>query len=276
MFAEQSARFSKKTDRFVDRFNESERVVVFFQNILKFDELTFIDDADDQIFFGIGVDAFSFYARGGVPQFFQNFPIDFIGVRGNDQKFVSGFAAANDHVCDEAVQEAVEHAQADGFIIEDECAVAVVFSVDEDRNEGDDGIDGKIDPKEIEHRIFFTDVFGNDVGATRRAISAEHSAVNEPAHCAGDQDGIDGIDSLGVILQGRQVKLFQDNIADGVRHGKDERFDGKFAIDEEESEDTEGGIDDNGKVADIEIQFIFEHGTDPVKPCRSEVIANNE
>ena len=115
-------------------------------------------------------------------QFFEDLPVDFLGVRGDDEEFKCGLASADDGVADKAAQKAVQHAQAHGFIVEDQRTVLRVFGVDEKGNKGDGGVDGKVDPEKIEDWILFADVLCHDVRSARTGIAAEGNAVDKTAH----------------------------------------------------------------------------------------------
>ena len=270
--------FVEFPESFVDRFHKSKGIVVFCEDVLELGELSLVDDADDHVFFHSRIGARGFHAGGRVLEVFQDLFVDFVRMRSDDEKFQRRFTAADDGIADQAVQKAVQHTKADGLIIEDQRPVVSALGVNKEGNKGNGGIDRKIDPEEIENGIFLAHVFCHDVRAARTGISAEGDPVHKAAHRSRDEHGIDGVDSLGVVLQ--VGKLFGKHLQDNADHRIDETeqksLDGKFGIDQKESQDAQRCVDEDGKVADVEAEFIFEHGTDPVEACGCKVIFHDE
>ena len=79
------------TNSFVHRFHKCKCIIVLFKNIPELHHLTFVYYADDDGTVGIAVRPFCGYSRRAVVQLCKDFGIDFVGMGGNNKKFIRRF-----------------------------------------------------------------------------------------------------------------------------------------------------------------------------------------
>ena len=265
-------------DRLVDRLDKRKSAVVFFEDILKFHDLPFVDDAYEHVALRVAVSARRGDARGSVPQLGHDFPLDLFRVRRDDQEFISGFRTLDDRVADHARHQTVQHAQADRLIVVQDGSAFTGDGIDEVRNGRDGRIHGKVDPKKVEQRVLLADILCNDVHARRGRIAAEHDPVHKAAHRSRNERREDGIHVLCIVLEGSQIELLQEEQRARIDEAEDEGLDGKPAVDQEKGEQTERHVDDQGKVPDAEsaVRHIFQHGGDAVDAGRRKLVGRDE
>ena len=226
-------------DRSVDRFYKCKRIIVLFNDIFKFHQLVPVDHAYDDIALFVAVSAPSYQPRCAVVQFLQYFGSNLVGMGCNDKKFVGRFCAFYDRVSDKAGQETVKHTQAYGFIIVDQRSVATAFGINKIRNNGNCGIDGKIDPEKVELRVSFAYIFSNDVGSPRGRIAQKSNAVNKSADRSCNERGKNRIDALRIVLERGKIERLQHQQKQGIGNRENKGFDSEFLCDAEVRENAE-------------------------------------
>lgn len=217
-------------------------------------------------------------AGGGVVQFFYDLPLDLLGAGGDDQKFIGGFRALDDRVADPARHQAVEHAQADGFVVMQHGAALAGHGVHKVRHRRDRRVEGEVDPKKVEQRVLFADIFCDDIQAGRRAVAAEHEPVDEAADRARDEGGEDGVDVLRVVLEGGEVEPLQQQKRARVHEAEHEGLDCEGAVDEEKGEHAQRYVDQQRKEADAEraVRHILDHRRDTVDAGGRKLVGCDE
>ena len=264
----------------VDGLHNGKCMIVFRQNIAKFDELALVDDAEEHVALRVAVSAHGGNFRGAVFEVDKDLALDLGGVRGDDEELVSRLRPLDDAVAHHAREEAVEHTQAHGFVFVEHTAAAVGLAVHKVGGDGDDGVDGEIDPEEIEHGVLLADEFGDDVRSPRGGVAAEGDAVDVSPHRPRDEGGEDGIHPLRVVLEagdgGSDRLRLQYEQRHRIDDGEDERLDGKSPVDEEEGEKTERHVDDEREVPDGKARLVLDHGGDAVESRRRELVLDDK
>ena len=155
-------------DRFIDRFDESKRFREFFQDIPKFNELSFIDDADDHVTLRVAVCPRRLQTGCAVMQFFKNYFFYFVDMGSNNEELISRFCAFDDHISHKTGKETIQHAEANRFIIVNEHAVFARYRINKIRGYGDRRVNCEIYPEKIELRGLFAYIFCDNVCSARR------------------------------------------------------------------------------------------------------------
>ena len=188
---------------FVDNLAVGEGVVVLGQNLMKIVELMLVDDENQHRLFRLGVGADGTHLGTAVVKFTGDFGDDCLFVGGDHGEFVGGFGAAEQLVAHKGGDETINNAQRHRLIVQGALGV---------HKEGDNRhqrVECKGDDEKVGVGFCLIDVTGNHVGAAGGGVVAKAHAVHKAADHTAEDDGIDGVVSLGVVLDKGEVGILQ-------------------------------------------------------------------
>lgn len=187
-------------------FDVRERVGIFLDYVFEVDELRFIDKADNHFLILVRIAALTVQTGDSVVQFFDNFLLHLLGVVGNNRKLIRRFGAGYYAVTGETADKTVQKAHTHGAIVVFHgMRFGIVLAVDEITCDRYYRVNGERDEKEVELRIFFAQVLGNDVRTAGRTVAFEQYAEAQSADKSGNHDGIDGVALNGSVCVDRFI-----------------------------------------------------------------------
>ena len=99
--------------------------------IFTFNYLVLIYNAKQNFLIDLAVNALAVKPCGTVVELFENFLLDRLRVRCDDNKFVSGFKALEYVIADKACDKAIKNAKANGLVIKYPLTVNTYLAVNE-------------------------------------------------------------------------------------------------------------------------------------------------
>lgn len=255
----------------IDQLIKGEGIAVLGDDILKIIQLVLVDHTKQHGFLGIGVGADGIDPGGAVTQNGENILGYLLGMGGNDNEFVGGFGSLQNLIAHKGGDEAVRHTKCHRLVIH-----GSGVGVYEKRDQRHNGIEGKGHDKEIGVGTNFVDVPGDDIGTAGRGIAFKAAAVNHTADHTADNNRINGVVTLGIILNVFQTCLLQQQKGEGIDQGKQQGFHRKGFLYRKIGKNTKGNVDQQGHVANGKAGFILHHGGNAVKPCRRKAVLDDE
>lgn len=196
---------------------------------------------------------------------------DLIGVGGNNGELVGCLGTFDNVISGKVGNKAVGDAEGDRLIVR-----ISALGVDEKGSNRHKSVQDKGDHEKVGLGLYLVDIAGKHICAAGAGIVLHADAVDKTGNSTADDNRIDGVMSLGVVLDKLPTGILQEQIGEGVDHREDQRSDSKAFLDKEVSKNAEGDIDEQGHIADAEACLILDHGSDTVETCRSEMVLYDE
>ena len=133
----------------------------------------------------------------------------------------------------------------------------------------------KITQTRLASGCFFPHPGGYDVrsagGAVCRITTAVHSAADHTGRHRPQNGG-----GAGVIGDGAQVHLAQHQRDGGEHQHEHQRFAGEVPVDFFPGQQDQRQVDEQGEVADVDVQQVLQHGGRPLMPAGGEGVGKDE
>lgn len=189
-----------------------------------------------------------------------------LGLAGDHLEFQGHLHALEHPVPDLGAEEAVE--QAEDHRLE-------LIAVDKEAQPRHHRVHGEDHPDELKRRVLLPHPGCNDVRPAGGAVAAEHNAVDRPADAArrhrAKQLGI-----ARVVGNAAQVQLVQRQCHGGEGQHIEQAFPGKVRVQLPPGEGDQGEVDDEGEIADAEMEQILQHRPDAVDARRGKGVGKDE
>lgn len=260
--------FLEVAHRFLDAGKIRKGVGEALHHALEFDDLVFIDDADQHGLVLMREAADGRDLRHTVLQALHESVGLLVRLVGDDLKLDRFLEALEHRIANAAGGEAVDKAQNNRLNLE------VVDHIGDPRN---NGVDAENDPHEVVFRIFVMDQCGNQIGTAGAAAQAHHAAIAETANHARRHRCEDFARSVGghidIRLQRQPVHQQQNNRKHRREH---RRADGIFSTDDEKSQKQQRDIHNDIHISNLELKQILNNCRNTGDARRRKLVWKNK
>ena len=250
--------------------------------------MRFIDKADNHFLILVRIAALTVQTGDSVVQFFDNFLLHLLGVVGNNRKLIrrvgAGYYAVTGETADKTVQKAHTYG---AIVVFHGMRFGIVLAVDEITCDRYYRVNCEHDEKEVELRVFFAQILGNDIRSAGRTVAFEQYAEAQSADKSGNHDGIDGValnDSVCVdrfILETRhklryRLHLLKHEVRKRERHAESRGFAREVLVYAEKREHAQRCVYKQRHISHAEIAEILDHYGDTVYTGRRKIVRHDE
>ena len=185
---------------------------------------------------------------------------------GDDLEFQGRLAALQNGVADAGAEVAVDQAQDHRLEL---------VAVDEEGQHRHRGVEGEDQPDQAGLRPLLPHPGGHDICAAGGAVLPDDPAVHGAADHAGGHRPQNG-GGAGVIGDGAQVHLPQDQGDGGEHQHERQSLAGEVPVHLFPRQQDQRQVDEQGDVADVDVQQILQHGGQAVDARRGEGVGEDE
>ena len=189
-----------------------------------------------------------------------------LGLPGDDLELHGGLAALQDGVADAGAEVAVDEAQDHRLEL---------IPVDKEGQHRHGGVEAEDQPDQTGLRPLFPHPGGHDVRAPGRAVPPDDPAVHRAADDARGHRSQDS-GGAGVVGDAAEIHLSQNQRHGGEHQHKGQGLAGEVRVHLLPGQQDQRQVDQQGEVADVDVQQILQHGGQAVDARRRKGVGKDE